>query len=176
MTTKVASANCVIDELCGVWPTICHGFSNEYFGVSPAVNQDGTEWLIFYYDYTDEVGPSTYPSLAVPVAKLSQAIVQALSAQPKQEIELSIDAIPVAPHQPGYQDHPQVPCGENPWALIIVLGQDGHITACLATSTRFAKGPPSYLNKKEAISLIINRDNLKRAHIAAEPWLEYVPE
>lgn len=178
MTTEVTSASRVIDELCGGWPTICHGFSNEYFSVSPAVNQDGVEWLIFHYDYSDEVGSSTYPGLAVPAAKFSQEIVRALQEQSGKEIKCRINAIPVVPRSPSYssRDIVRVPYYASAWELFLILDQDGHVAACLAAGTRFAKGPPLYLNKKEAVSLIINRDNLKQAHIFAEPWLKYVPE
>lgn len=102
MTTEVTSASRVIDELRSEWSMICHGFSSEYFDVSPAVNQDGAEWLFFHYDYTDEVGSSTYPGLAVQVAKFSQEIVRALQEQPGKEIEFRVNAIPVAPRSPSY--------------------------------------------------------------------------
>lgn len=186
MTTQLLPENRLVDELVGLWLTVCHGFSNEYFSISPAVNVDGVDWLIFSYDYTDEVGPSTYPSLAVPVAKLQREAIDALHSQTENEIMLHITAVPVQTQRPGCVYDPRIPCCQRQWNLTIILNQSSHVVACIATETRFDKGQPSYplplkpefrrgLNKKETLKLVVNQHNLTAAHIAIDPWREYVP-
>ncbi len=172
----------VVDELIGLWPTVCRGFSNEYFRVSPAVNQDGTLWVLFHYDYTDEVGSSTYASVAVPVAKLRRDIETALSGSQEAVITVPINGIAVAPQRPGYVNDPRVPTGDRPFTLSVVLVRGGHVLACTAEGTRFERGVPLFpppvaydfrCPTTETVRLVVSRKMLAAARVSFREWHEY---
>lgn len=182
----VTQAHSIIDDLIDLWPTVCHGFSSEYFGVSAATNIDGAEWLIFRYDYNDEVGYSTYVNLAVPVVKLQQEITRALRTSSRGEVAVPIAAIPVAPQRPGYINDPRVPTIGIGWDLSVVLDPDGRVVACIAAGTRFNRGTPSDLWPRETQhrtlrdkiglrSLIIDEQSLTAANLPVCSWKAYLP-
>lgn len=179
----------IVGDLLGLWPTVCHGFSNAYFDVFPAVNEDVTKWLVFDYNYTDEVGPSTYATLAVPVAKLLKDIARARRVPSPSEVSVPIDGIPMPRPSKWSKHRPLAPSFGIGWDLSVVLGPDGHVVACIAHGTWFDRkeqfwSPPgqayvrpsrSFDKEEDVLSLIIDEQRLAAVDFRVKPWKAYLP-
>lgn len=184
MITQLGS---IVDGLLGLWPTVCHGFSSEYFSVSRAVNQDAQQWLLFHYDYVDEVGSSTYPGLAVPVGKLLQALVAVPDVPVHGKIQVPLAGIPVERQRRGYLSDPCIPSIGRTLEISAILDQEDSVIACVVEGTRFERGVPSYplpldhnlrksLDTRASENLVIDLQTLAAAEVPIDPWRAYISQ